>query len=164
MSPSSKKLLSYIGVPVLALILLLIFYSNLFSRWKGVDIYIPKGYSGPVVIFFDQKDGEILDQVLSRNIIRVPESGIYRAREGVWFADAPKRFFYAEGSSTLPDLEELPVSDTPVAEASSGVSCLSVQTLYANPGQQPSVATIFYVGASDEKSCESLDEIAKKAL
>lgn len=109
MAISPKKLLNYVGIPVLALILIITFYSNLFQRWEGVSIYIPEGYSGPVAIYYGQESGERIDQVFSQNVIRIRQDGVFLAREGNYFATAPKKFFIAQDSSIMAETKEITI-------------------------------------------------------
>lgn len=146
MTISAKKLLNYVGIPVLALILIITFYSNLFQRWEGVSIYIPEGYSGPVAIYYGQEGGERIDQVFSQNVIRVPENGVFSAREGKYFITAPKKFFFAQDSSMMTETTE------------TEVSCLQEGYL---PGPDSIPYTSFIVG---ESNCEVLPAFVQNNL
>lgn len=144
MALNSKKLLNYVGIPVLALILLIIFYSNIVNRWKGVDVYIPAGFSGEVTIIYNEPSGEYLDQVFSRNIIRVPESGTFVTKEGAYFATAPKKFYFATGEGTMASLEEIKVAEDNQATESPAIHCLTNHEAQENG----TVKTTFSVGVN----------------
>lgn len=146
MTISPKKLLNYVGIPVLALVLIITFYSNLFQRWEGVNVYIPEGYSGPVVIYYNQADGQAIDQVFSQNVIRIPENGVFQAREGKYFITAPKKFFSAKDSTMMTETTKIEVS------------CLQEGYL-AGPDSIP--FTSFMV---EEKNCQALDAFVQKNL
>lgn len=146
MTISPKKLLNYVGIPVLALILIITFYSNLFQRWEGLSIYVPQDYSGPVVIFYNQAGGQAIDQVFSQNVIRVPENGVFSAREGKYFITAPKKFFFAQDSSMTTETTEMEVS------------CLQEGYL---PGPDSIPYTSFIVG---ENNCEVLEAFVQNNL
>lgn len=146
MTISVKNLLNYVGIPVLALILVVLFYSNLFQRWEGLKIYLPKDYSGPVVIYYGQAQGQAIDQVFSQNVIRIPENGVFSAREGKYFLSAPKKFFFAQDSSMLTETTELEVF------------CLEDGYL---PGPDSIPFTSFMVG---ENNCEGQESFVQNNL
>lgn len=149
MALNSKKLLNYIGIPILALVLLIIFYSNLVNRWKGVDVYLPEGYSGDVTIVFNEPSGELIDQVFSRNIIRIPESGTFVTREGAYFVTAPKKFYFATGEGTMVSLEEIEVATGDQASDAPSIYCLTNH----EPMENGVVKTTFSVGVNGD-SCD----------
>lgn len=143
MSNNSKKLLNYIGIPILALVLLITFYSNLLNRWKGVDIYLPEGYQGDVTITYNDPNGELIDQVFSRNIIRISDSGTFSTREGAYFADAPKKFYFVKGEGNMASLEEIPVAaSSETITSSSVIRCLKNH----EPEDDGMLTTTFSVG------------------
>lgn len=144
MTFSPKKAFNYIGLPILAFILVVTFYSNLFQRWEGVNVYVPEGYSGPAVIYYNQSNGEKIDQVFSQNVIRIPETGVFYAREGKYFSTAPKKFFFAQDSSMTTSTTEIEVL------------CLKEGYL---PGPDSIPFTSFLVGEND---CEALDAFVQK--
>ncbi len=66
---------------------------------------IPEGYVGPVLIIFNQKDGEPKDYEGGKRIYRIPESGVLKTQFGPNYGVQNHQFFYVDKNG---DRTEIP--------------------------------------------------------
>jgi len=95
-----KKLI-YFGLVVM-------FFSSCF--WGEKEVYlIPQGFEGPVIIMFDESDGQQVKYEEKKRVYEIPEDGIMRTQ----FKDQDKyvdmEFYYSDESGNRNPIEDVEI-------------------------------------------------------
>ncbi|GAA5031385.1 hypothetical protein GCM10011506_20900 [Marivirga lumbricoides] len=89
---------------ILTLILGCLFFSCVEDGEDSIRL-IPKGYEGPVLIIFNQSEGEPKEYENGKRIYRVPESGVLKTQFESNYGLQKHQFFYVD---SLGNREEIP--------------------------------------------------------
>lgn len=122
-------------------------------------VILPKGFTGYVLLIYDQIDGEDKEYIDKKRVYRIPEKGIlktkFQAEYGVSFY--PEIYFEGNNNDRIKIIDNW----DKYSEKNINVSLFSTGKSYINDNKKEVEYTVFFVGTKEEieKSSKEFNKI-----
>ncbi len=96
---------------ILVFIILISCFTNCAQKAEDSIRLIPEGYVGPVLIIFNQEDGEPVEYEGDKRMYRIPKNGILKTQFKPNFGVQNIRFFYVDAKNKREEIQFVLVHD-----------------------------------------------------